>query len=36
VIVDAVALAVLGPGAYSVDAYLFGRREIIISNLPPR
>jgi uncharacterized membrane protein YphA (DoxX/SURF4 family) len=36
VIVDAVALAVLGPGAYSVDAYLFGRREIIIPNLPPR
>jgi uncharacterized membrane protein YphA (DoxX/SURF4 family) len=29
-IVDALALAALGPGAYSVDAYLFGRREIII------
>jgi uncharacterized membrane protein YphA (DoxX/SURF4 family) len=28
--VDALALAALGPGAYSVDAYLFGRREIII------
>jgi len=25
-----VALAFLGPGAFSVDAYLFGRREIII------
>ena len=25
-----VALALLGPGAFSVDAYLFGRREIII------
>jgi uncharacterized membrane protein YphA (DoxX/SURF4 family) len=30
VVVDGVALAVLGPGAYSVDARLFGRREIII------
>ncbi len=29
-IVDAVALALLGPGAHSIDAYLFGRREIII------
>lgn len=27
------SLALLGPGAYSVDAYLFGRREI---NIPPR
>ena len=26
----AVALALLGPGAYSVDARLFGRREIVI------
>lgn len=25
-----VALALLGPGAFSIDAYLFGRREIII------
>jgi uncharacterized membrane protein YphA (DoxX/SURF4 family) len=30
VVVDGVALAVLGPGAYSVDARLFGRREIVI------
>jgi uncharacterized membrane protein YphA (DoxX/SURF4 family) len=30
VIVDAIALALLGPGAHSVDAYLFGRREIVI------
>jgi putative oxidoreductase len=30
VIVDAVALALLGPGAHSIDAYQFGRREIII------
>jgi uncharacterized membrane protein YphA (DoxX/SURF4 family) len=28
-----VAIAFLGPGAYSVDGYLFGRREIVI---PPR
>lgn len=26
----AIALALLGPGAYSVDARLFGRREIVI------
>lgn len=26
---DALALAVLGPGAYSVDAYRFGRRTIV-------
>jgi uncharacterized membrane protein YphA (DoxX/SURF4 family) len=26
----ATAIACLGPGAFSVDAYLFGRREIII------
>jgi uncharacterized membrane protein YphA (DoxX/SURF4 family) len=32
------ALALLGPGAYSVDARLFGRLEIIIpdSRRPPR
>ena len=29
----AVSIALLGPGAYSVDARLFGRRQIII---PPR
>jgi uncharacterized membrane protein YphA (DoxX/SURF4 family) len=29
-IVDAAALALLGPGALSLDARLFGRREIII------
>lgn len=28
--VDAIALALLGPGAHSIDAYLFGRREIVI------
>ena len=30
VLADAIALALLGPGAHSVDAYLFGRREIVI------
>jgi uncharacterized membrane protein YphA (DoxX/SURF4 family) len=29
-IANAAALALLGPGAHSIDAYLFGRREIII------
>ena len=27
---DAIVLALVGPGAHSIDAYLFGRREIII------
>ena len=30
VIVMAIAILLLGPGAFSVDSYLFGRREIII------
>jgi uncharacterized membrane protein YphA (DoxX/SURF4 family) len=29
---DAIALALLGPGAYSIDAYRFGRRLVV---LPP-
>jgi uncharacterized membrane protein YphA (DoxX/SURF4 family) len=33
-IVDAAALALLGPGALSLDARLFGRREIIIPDDP--
>jgi putative oxidoreductase len=33
-IVDAGALALLGPGALSLDARLFGRREIIIPHDP--
>jgi uncharacterized membrane protein YphA (DoxX/SURF4 family) len=38
VVADAVAIALLGPGAYSLDARLFGRREIFISHEshPPR
>jgi len=34
--VDGAALALLGPGALSIDARLFGRREIIISSDPLR
>ena len=30
-ILDAVALALLGPGAYSLDARLFGRRVMVVS-----
>ena len=30
VLADALALVLLGPGALSMDAHLFGRREIII------
>jgi hypothetical protein len=32
-LLDALALAMLGPGAYSIDAYRFGRRVVV---LPPR
>ena len=32
-VIDAAALALLGPGAYSVDARLFGRRVMVV---PPR
>ena len=31
VVVMAVAVGLLGPGAFSLDGYLFGRREIVIS-----
>jgi len=34
-IVTAMALACLGAGAFSVDARLFGRREVIIPKNPP-
>jgi uncharacterized membrane protein YphA (DoxX/SURF4 family) len=30
---DALALAMLGPGAHSIDAWLFGRREIVIPDV---
>jgi uncharacterized membrane protein YphA (DoxX/SURF4 family) len=33
IITTALAIALLGPGAFSVDGHLFGRREIVI---PPR
>ena len=34
VVVVAVAIILLGPGAWSVDGRLFGRREIIIPHAP--
>jgi uncharacterized membrane protein YphA (DoxX/SURF4 family) len=34
VVIMAAAIALLGPGAYSIDARLFGRREIIIPRPP--
>jgi hypothetical protein len=34
-ILDAVALSLLGPGAYSLDARLFGRRQIVVSPHEP-
>lgn len=34
--VNATALVCLGPGAFSIDSRLFGRREIIIPPAPPR
>jgi uncharacterized membrane protein YphA (DoxX/SURF4 family) len=34
VALDALALAMLGPGAHSIDAWLFGRREIVIPDAP--
>ena len=34
--VISIALILLGPGAISIDARLFGRREIIIPDDPPR
>jgi uncharacterized membrane protein YphA (DoxX/SURF4 family) len=34
VVIIAAAIALLGPGAFSVDCRLFGRREIIIPHSP--
>ena len=34
VIVLTAAIALLGPGAFSIDARMFGRREILIPNTP--
>jgi uncharacterized membrane protein YphA (DoxX/SURF4 family) len=34
-IVGAVSIALLGPGAFSLDSRLFGRREIIIPDTTP-
>ena len=31
---DAIALALLGPGAYSFDSYRFGRRVVLLSPPP--
>jgi uncharacterized membrane protein YphA (DoxX/SURF4 family) len=38
VLIVSVAIAFLGPGAFSLDSHLFGRREIVIppSPRPPR
>ncbi len=33
---NALALAILGPGAYSIDAFQFGRRKVIISPMTGR
>jgi uncharacterized membrane protein YphA (DoxX/SURF4 family) len=35
VVADATAVALLGPGAFSIDARLFGRREIVFLHDPP-
>jgi putative oxidoreductase len=34
VVLDALALALLGPGAYSIDSYRFGLRVVVLQ--PPR
>ncbi len=34
IIADAIAIALLGPGAFSVDALIFGRREVLIPHEP--
>jgi hypothetical protein len=32
VLIDGIVVAMLGPGAYSVDARLFGRRVVVLTN----
>jgi hypothetical protein len=34
IMADAIAVALLGPGAFSVDALIFGRREVLIPHEP--
>jgi hypothetical protein len=34
VIVEAAVIGLLGPGAFSIDARMFGRREILIPHTP--
>jgi uncharacterized membrane protein YphA (DoxX/SURF4 family) len=36
IVVTGVAIALLGPGAFSIDGYLFGRREIVIPSHSPK
>jgi uncharacterized membrane protein YphA (DoxX/SURF4 family) len=36
VVIMAAAIFLIGPGAFSLDARLFGRREIIIPPIPPK
>ena len=35
-LIDGIVVAMLGPGAYSVDARLFGRRVVVLTNLDDR
>jgi uncharacterized membrane protein YphA (DoxX/SURF4 family) len=35
VLLVSVAIVLLGPGAFSIDSYRFGRREIVIPGEPP-
>ncbi len=35
IVIAAVGVSLLGPGAFSLDGYLFGRREIVIPPGPP-
>jgi uncharacterized membrane protein YphA (DoxX/SURF4 family) len=35
-VITAMGIALLGPGAFSVDGQLFGRREIVIPPRPPK